>query len=116
MSFVYRTGQRFGISYLVDVLLGKADDRMKKYGHDKVSTFGIGLEYDKSQWQDLYRQLVTQSYLMVDINAHGGLKLTLKGMDAIRGREIIKLRKQMKPLKSTAKKKTEKMELTNPED
>lgn len=116
MSCVYRTGQRFGISYLVDVLLGKADDRMKKYGHDKVSTFGIGLEYDKSQWQDLYRQLVTQSYLMVDINAHGGLKLTLKGMDAIRGREIIKLRKQMKPLKSTAKKKTEKMELTNPED
>ena len=116
MSCVYRTGQRFGISYLVEVLLGKADDRMKKFGHDRVSTFGIGQEYDKSQWQDVYRQLVTQSYLMVDITAHGGLKLTLKGMNALKTREIIPLRKYQKPVKLTTKKQAEKVALTDPAD
>jgi ATP-dependent DNA helicase RecQ len=116
MSCVYRTGQRFGISYLVEVLLGKADDRMKKFGHDKVSTFGIGLEYDKAQWQDVYRQLVTLNYLIVDINAHGGLKLTPKGMAAIKARDIIKLRKHQKSLKLTTKKQSEKMTMLNQAD
>lgn len=114
MSCVYRTGQRFGVSYLIDVLLGKTDDRIIKFGHNKISTFGIGLEYDKKQWQDLYRQLVTQNLLMVDMTAHGGLKLTLKGLNALKTRETIHLRKHQKPLKS--KKKIDKTTLPNPGD
>lgn len=114
MSCVFRTGQRFGINYLIDVLLGNADDRMKRFGHDKVSTFGIGQEYDKSEWQNVYRQLVTQNLLMVDITAHGGLKLTLKGMDVLKNRYVVNLSKYQKPLKT--KKQASKVVVTNPAD
>ncbi len=114
MSCVYRTGQRFGVTYLIDVLLGKTDERMRKFGHHKITTFGIGIEYDKVRWQDVYRQLVTQNLLMVDMTAHGGLKLTLKGMNALKTREIIYLRKHKKLSKS--KKKIEKATFANPVD
>lgn len=116
MSCVFRTGQRFGVSYLTDVLMGKSDERMVKFGHDKVTTFGIGLEYDKNEWQNVYRQLVAQNLLMVDIEAHGGLKLTLRGMNALKTRELIHLRKYQKPLKLTTKKSTSKAVLANPAD
>jgi ATP-dependent DNA helicase RecQ len=114
MSCVYRTGQRFGVSYLIDVLLGKTDERIVKFGHHNISTFGIGAEYDKMRWQNVYRQLVTQNLLMVDITAHGGLKLTLKGMNALKTRETIHLSEHKKLAKS--KKKTEKTTLDNPDD
>ncbi len=116
MSCVFRTGQRFGVSYLIDVLLGKSDERMIKFGHDKVSTFGIGIEYDKNEWQNIYRQLVAQNLVMVDAEAHGGLKLTLKGLNALKTREQIFLRKYQQPLKTTTKKAASKAVLSNPKD
>ena len=45
LSSIYRTDQRFGVNYIIDVLRGKADERMVQHGHDKVSTFGIGKEF-----------------------------------------------------------------------
>jgi ATP-dependent DNA helicase RecQ len=116
MSCVFRTGQRFGINYLIDVLLGKTDERITRFGHDKVSTFGIGQDCDKTQWQNIYRQLVTQGMLMVDITAHGGLKLTLKGMNALKTRETINLRKHQEAIKSTKKKSTSKTVLMSDAD
>ena len=79
LSAVFRTGQRFGMVYVVDVLIGKVDDRIIRFGHDQQSTFGIGKELTKLEWQNIFRQLVSRNLLMVDVNEHNGIKITEKG-------------------------------------
>jgi ATP-dependent DNA helicase RecQ len=93
LSCSYRTGQRFGVGYLIDVLLGKEDDRIKQFGHDKVSTFGVGAEYGKSEWQSVYRQLVALNLLTADGSEFGGLKITLQGQAFLKQKETLRLRK-----------------------
>lgn len=99
MSCVYRTEQRFGLAYLIDVLLGKDDDRIKRFRHDRISTFGIGQDMDKFQWQNVFRQLISLNLLMVDIAAHGGIKLTAKGRQVLKDRSTIMMRLDEKPHK-----------------
>ena len=94
LSCVYRTGQRFGVSYVIDVLLGKADDRMKKFGHDQITTFNIGGEYSKTEWQGIFRQLVALNLLAVDVAEHGGLFITPAGQSFLKEKTPVKLRKQ----------------------
>jgi ATP-dependent DNA helicase RecQ len=93
LSCVHRTGQRFGVTYLVDVLLGKDNERMRRFGHDKVSTFGIGTELNQSEWRDLYRQLIARGLLAVDLEGHGGLHLTEESRPVLRGEQPLHLRK-----------------------
>ncbi|NRA88915.1 MAG: HRDC domain-containing protein, partial [Rhizobiales bacterium] len=102
LSCVHRTGQRFGVGYLTDILLGKDDERIKGFGHDKQSTFGIGTEHDKKGWQNVFRQLVAQNLLVVDIAGHGGLSVTENGGTFLREKNTILLRKP--PKQTTAKK------------
>jgi ATP-dependent DNA helicase RecQ len=94
LSCVYRTGQRFGVSYVIDVLLGKADDRMKKFGHDQITTFNIGGEYSKTEWQGIFRQLVALNLLAVDTAEHGGLFITMAGQAFLKEKTPVRLRKQ----------------------
>jgi ATP-dependent DNA helicase RecQ len=94
LSCVHRTGQRFGVNYLVDVLSGKDDDRIKRFGHDRVSTFGIGRELNGSQWRGLFRQLIARGLLAVDTNGHGGLHLVERSRPVLQGREKLWLRKE----------------------
>ncbi|MBL8713120.1 MAG: DNA helicase RecQ [Alphaproteobacteria bacterium] len=94
LSCVYRTGQRFGVSYVIDVLLGKADERMKKFGHDQITTFNIGGEYSKTEWQGIFRQLVALNLLAVDTAEHGGLFITTAGQAFLKEKTPVKLRKQ----------------------
>jgi ATP-dependent DNA helicase RecQ len=93
LSCVHRTGQRFGVGYLVDVLLGKEHERISRFGHDKVSTYGIGSELNQSEWRDLYRQLIARGMLAVDIEGHGGLHLTEESRSVLRGEQLLHLRK-----------------------
>lgn len=93
LSCVHRTGQRFGVTYLVDVLLGKADARISRFGHDKVSTYGIGNELNQNEWRYLYRQLIARGLLAVDIEGHGGLHLTEESRPVLRGEQPLHLRK-----------------------
>jgi ATP-dependent DNA helicase RecQ len=93
LSCAYRTGQRFGVGYLIDVLLGKSDERMQRFGHDTISTFGIGTDHTKSEWQGIFRQLVALHLLTADGSEFGGLKITPKGHDFLKRREILRLRK-----------------------
>jgi ATP-dependent DNA helicase RecQ len=79
LSCVYRTGQRFSMSYLIDVLLGRDNDRMRMFQHDKVSTFGIGGEHDQKTWQHIFRQLVMIDFLAIDTNDFNRLTITSKG-------------------------------------
>ncbi|MEW6444661.1 MAG: DNA helicase RecQ [Pseudomonadota bacterium] len=97
LSCVHRTGQRFGVTYLVDVLLGKADERIRRNGHDAISTFGIGAELDASGWRGLFRQLIARGLLAVDLEGHGGLRLTDACRPVLRGEEALWLRKEIRP-------------------
>lgn len=93
LSAVYRTGQRFGMIYVVDVLMGKEDDRIIRFRHDEQSTFGIGKSSSKPEWQNIFRQLVSRNLLRVDVNAHNGIKITEKGFSFLKKKESILLRK-----------------------
>jgi ATP-dependent DNA helicase RecQ len=93
LSCVHRTGQRFGVTYLVEVLLGKGNERIRRFGHDKVSTFGIGNELNQREWSDLYRQLIARGLLAVDLEGHGGLRLTDESRPVLRGEQPLHLRK-----------------------
>ena len=93
LSAVFRTGQRFGMVYVVDVLMGKVDDRIQRFGHDKQSTFGIGDKLSKNEWQNIFRQLVSQNLLMVDVNEHNGIKITEKGFLFLKKKESVNFRK-----------------------
>ncbi|MDX1432810.1 MAG: DNA helicase RecQ [Gammaproteobacteria bacterium] len=103
MSCVYRTGQRFGVNYLVDVLLGKSNERIQRFRHDAISTFGIGAELDARQWRSVFRQLVARGLLGVDLEGHGGLHLTERSRAVLRGGETLWLRADRKaPSRSRA--------------
>ncbi len=93
LSCIYRTGQRFGSSYLVDVLLGKDHERIRRFGHDRVSTFGIGKDLGADQWRSVYRQLVAAGLAAVDMEGHGGLRLTEASRPLLRGEQRIRLRR-----------------------
>ena len=93
LSAVYRTEQRFGVNYLIDVLLGKNDERMQRFGHDRLGVFGVGTEFSKSEWQSIFRQLVAANLLAVDIAEHGGLKFTAQGHAFLKAKQTLRLRK-----------------------
>ncbi len=96
LSCVYRTGQRFGVSYLVDVLRGKDSERIQRFGHHKTSTFGIGGELTEKQWRSVYRQLVANGLMSVDLEGYGGLRLTSNARPVLRGEQSIFFRKDPK--------------------
>ena len=99
ISCAFRTEQRFGVGYLIDVLLGNSDDRMKNFGHDQVSTFGIGKEFSKVEWQGIFRQLIAMNMLKVDIEGYGGIKITDVGRKFLQGKEKILMRKMAPKVK-----------------
>ena len=96
LSCVHRTGQRFGVNYLVEVLLGKADERIRRFGHDTLTTFGIGGELNQTEWRGLFRQLIARGLLAADVEGHGGLFLTEASRPVLRGETKLMLRKQKK--------------------
>tara|TARA_R110002074_G_scaffold145034_2_gene293537 strand:- start:172154 stop:174268 length:2115 start_codon:yes stop_codon:yes gene_type:complete len=106
LSTIYRTEQRFGVNYIVDILMGKADQRVLQNGHDKVSTFGIGKEFSMTEWRTIFRQLIALGYLNVEAESYGSLKLTEKCRPVLRGEQTLELRKQLKEEKLGAEKKT----------
>lgn len=104
LSCILRTGQMFGGGYVIDVLLGKISERMEKFGHTALSTFGIGTEHSAKEWQSLIRQLVARGYLYVDMDAHGGLKVTQEGIDFLKKKPELQLRLDPKTIGGSAAK------------
>jgi ATP-dependent DNA helicase RecQ len=99
LSAVYRTGQRFGVNYLVDLLLGKTSERVVRFGHDGLQVFGLGGELDANQWRSVYRQLVARGLLSVDVEGHGSLRLTESARPVLRGEVTLELRHDPRPEK-----------------
>ncbi len=102
LSCVHRTGQRFGVNYLIDVLLGKQNERIHQFGHERISTYGIGQEHSASEWRSLFRQLIARGLLAVDLEGYGGLHLTQASRPVLRGETRLLLRKARKAPKRKA--------------
>lgn len=109
LSCVYRTGQRFGVHYLVDVLLGKENERILQFQHDKIKTFGVGQEYSLKEWLGIFRQIIIAGLLKVDSMGYGGVELTDKGMEFLKTKENIRLRKIPLKEKITGEEKKQKI-------
>ncbi len=107
LSCVYRTEQRFGVNYLIDVLLGKSNSRISKFGSNKLSTYGIGKEHTEIEWRSIFRQLIALGYLRVDFE-YGALKLSdsakpiLRQQKQLNLRALRKLESKKKPISGSA--------------
>ena len=96
LSCVYRTGEMFGAGHVIDVLLGQANEKVLKFGHEKLSTFGIGKAFSREEWRAIVRQLVAMGHLKVDVEGHGGLSLSATCRPVLRGEERIDLKVEPK--------------------
>ena len=103
LSCVYRTGQRFGAVHVVDVLTGGDTERIRHFRHDNLSTYGIGTAYSRNEWRAIMRQLVALGLLTVDIEGHGGLRLSDAARPVLRGERRIELRRDPVVARSKAK-------------
>ncbi len=118
LSCIYRTNQMFGAGYIIDVLLGHDDERIRRFGHDQLSTFGIGTEHSKQEWQSIMRQLLSHGFLYADMNEHGGLKITSDGLQFLKNKDAIRFRLDAKDSAKSAKaaKSSEALALDSDED
>jgi ATP-dependent DNA helicase RecQ len=96
LSAVYRSGQRFGAAHLVDVLLGKATDKVLQHGHDQLSVFGIGKDLPSTTWRSVARQLIVAGYLRADAERFGALVLTESSRGVLRGATPLQFREDPK--------------------
>jgi len=91
LSCVYRVRQSFGIKHVVDVLRGAENERIRKFGHEGLSTYGIGMEYSHAEWMSMVRQLIHRGFLIQDIAAFSVLKLTPDALAVLRNEESVEL-------------------------
>ncbi|WP_462402901.1 DNA helicase RecQ [Pseudomonas sp. Marseille-QA0332] len=97
LSTVYRTGQRYGVGHLVDVLMGKQTEKVRNFGHEKLSVFGVGKATSESEWRSLFRQLVARGLVDIDLEGYGGLRLSDSCRPLLRGEVSLQLRRDLKP-------------------
>jgi ATP-dependent DNA helicase RecQ len=106
LSCVYRTGQRFGTRHLIDVLRGIDGEKVSRFDHDRLSTFGIGAEFDDRQWGAIFRQLVAGGFLAPDDEGFGTLRLVDASRPVLRGEVEVRMRHVADKVERRAKKKT----------
>ena len=93
LSAIYRTGQRFGVVHLIDVLRGRMSERMLRWDHHRLNVFGAGAELNDTQWRGVFRQLAALGYAAVDHSAYGALRLTEAARPVLRGEERVEMRR-----------------------
>jgi len=93
LSCVYRVGQSFGIKHVVDVLRGADNERIRKFNHEHLTTYGIGMEHSAAEWVSIVRQLIHRGYLIQDIATFSVLKLTPQALRLLRAEETLELAK-----------------------
>jgi ATP-dependent DNA helicase RecQ len=112
LSCIYRTGQRFGAVHLIDVLMGRATDRVRQWDHDQLSVFGLGADLDEHTWRGVFRQLVALGYAQPDHDAHGGLRLADAARPVLKGEAKVEMRRHR--VSSRSKKSRGKAEEASP--
>ncbi|PWQ95256.1 DNA helicase RecQ [Leucothrix arctica] len=117
LSAVYRSGQSFGVAYVTDILVGKDDDRIKNNGHDKLKVFGLGKHHTQVDWRSLFRQLIAQGYLLINMERFGALQLTEKARPLLKGDAGLQARKLAIPkLAGKSGKTRERAQLSSDDD
>ncbi len=95
LSAIYRSGQRYGVGHLVDILLGRDNDKVRSLGHQHLSVFGVGSARSESEWRTLFRQLVARGLADVDLDGFGGLRLSENCRPLLRGEVSLELRRDL---------------------
>ncbi len=95
LSAALRTGSRFGLGHLVDVLQGKLTDKVAQFSHDKLPTFGVGRDVPEAAWRGVARQLVAQGALDIAVENHGELVPTEAARPILRGEAKVMLREDV---------------------
>jgi len=115
LSAILRTGQTFGTGHLVDVLLGIKTDKILRFNHDKLPTFGVGTELDRKGWGSLFRQIIVRGFIEVDHDAFGALRMSAMAEPILRGQEPVHLRREQTATASASvmKKKNERVALSD---
>ncbi|CAD5377261.1 ATP-dependent DNA helicase RecQ [Pseudomonas sp. OF001] len=97
LSAIYRSGQRYGVGHLVDILLGRESDKVRSFGHQQLAVFGKGKDLAEADWRTLFRQLVARGLADIDLDGFGGLRLTDACRPLLRGEVSLELRRDLKP-------------------
>lgn len=106
--------QRFGAGATIDILLGRSTERVRRFGHDSLSTFGIGNELDESGWRTVVRQLLAQRHLDA-VGEYGVLVLTQRGAEVLSGREQVTLRQEPKRSAAPRARKSAELDALQPD-
>ena len=91
LSTIYRVGQRFGMGYIVEVLRGAANQRIKDQGHDKLPVYAIGRDHSHEHWVNVLRQLIHLGLVTQNISQHSALQLTESARPILRGESSLEL-------------------------
>ncbi len=99
LSCVFRIRQKsqfsLGLNHVVEVLTGADTEKIQRWGHQALSTYGIGREHTRPEWQAIGRELIRLGYLRQDAGKYSTLELTEEGWSALRERKKIVLTKPM---------------------
>merc|ERR1711965_9089 len=76
LSTIYRSGQRYGVGHLIDILLGRDNEKIRSAGHQHLSTYGIGKSLGENEWRSVFRQLIALALVEVDLDGYGSLRLS----------------------------------------
>ncbi len=93
MSAILRTGERFGSEHLIDILIGEDTEAIRKFGHDRLPTFGVGKENNRNQWRSIFRQLYATGILSLDITGYGRWTVLPAGRAVLTGKTKLELRR-----------------------
>ncbi|MHA6264105.1 DNA helicase RecQ [Arenibacterium sp. CAU 1754] len=93
LSAILRTEEWFGAGHLIDILTGTMTDKIRARRHDELPTYGVGTEYDKRQWQAVFRQMMGHDLVRPDPERHGALRMTDAARPILRGEANITLRR-----------------------
>jgi ATP-dependent DNA helicase RecQ len=109
MSAILRTGERFGTEHLISILRGENTSKIEQFSHDKLPTFGVGVEHGKQEWRSIFRQLYAGGILNFDVSSYGRWTVSDRGRIVLKGQEKVRLRKEamsraaeLKPSKSAS--------------
>jgi ATP-dependent DNA helicase RecQ len=87
-------GQRYGAGHLIDILLGRENDRVRQFRHDELSTYGIGTELSEQEWRGVVRQMLAQGLLAVNSDGYGTLVITDASAEVLSGARTVSLRRE----------------------
>ena len=85
LSAIHDTGELFGQAHIIDILRGANTKKIRSFKHDRINSYGTGVDIDKNTWRTILRQLVAGGYLKLDVAGHGGLSIYPKGQEILDG-------------------------------